>query len=65
MSKYTDDDLRYTIINVHSRLKHKYRKIPFWGFIVDICGKGSSLSIELCEYFGWNPHEDTIKVKFH
>jgi hypothetical protein len=60
----TDKDFEYTIRNVFVRLKHKYKRVPFWSFISEITGKGSTASREICSHFGWDIDTHVDKFKF-
>ena len=58
----TEKNFKSIIKNSHRMLKRKYRNMVFWAFIKDLLGYGSTSSMEICEYFNWNPHEKTDKI---
>jgi hypothetical protein len=46
------------ILNAHLYLSKKYKGVPLWGFIADICAVGSHSACDICRELGWNPHQD-------
>lgn len=38
------------------RRKREYCGKPLWSFIGDMTGHGSTISMDICKDFGWNPH---------
>lgn len=46
------------ILNAHMRLSKKYKGVPLWSFISDICAVGSHSACDICRELGWNPHQD-------
>lgn len=47
--------------NAHSRIQAKYRRVPLWAFVADICGVGSTSGALICTELGWDPHADGSK----
>jgi hypothetical protein len=45
------------IVNAHHRLRAKYRHVPLWSFVADICAVGSHSACDICRELGWNPHQ--------
>ncbi len=41
--------------NAHRLTRHKYRGIPVWAFVSDVCGVGSTSAMEICKEIGWGP----------
>ncbi len=59
-----DIDPALMLRNAHSlaaRGKGKWRKVPLWAFVRDLCGVGSTSATEVCQSLGWDPHQDASK----
>ncbi len=61
---YLDTSPVLLIRNAHSmaaRGKTKWRKVPLWAFVRDLCCVGSTSATEICASLGWDPHQDASK----
>lgn len=43
--------------NAHRLSRHKYRKVPLWAFVSDVCGVGCTSAIAICKEIGQDPEE--------
>ena len=57
--------LKIVLLNVHMKLRTRYKKVPLWAFVRDICGVGSTTSSQICEYYGWDASQDAGKKIFN
>lgn len=61
---YLDIPDRVVFHNAHllaARDKSKWRAVPLWAFVRDLCGVGSTSATEICASLGWDPHQDASK----
>jgi hypothetical protein len=42
--------------------KAKWRGVPLWAFVRDLCCVGSTSASEICQSLGWDPHQDAAKA---
>ena len=49
------------LLNAHSKMRNKYRRIPLWSFVSDVTGHGSGYSSQICHECGWVPDQDGSK----
>lgn len=62
MSKTLNDvDREVMLRNAHHKISAKYRRVPLWAFVSDICGVGSTSGAEICRSLGWDQDADGSK----
>ncbi len=44
-----------------ARGKTRWRKVPLWAFVRDLCCVGSTSATEICQSLGWDAHQDASK----
>lgn len=53
--------LKMVFLNVHMKLRTRYKKVPLWAFVLDVCGVGSTTASQICESYGWDASQDAGK----
>jgi hypothetical protein len=49
------------LICAHRMLSKKYKGLPLWAFVLDICATGSRSAAAICRHCGWDPDQDGSK----
>lgn len=49
---------RQVLMNVHERLRSRYKSVPLWVFIREMTSHGAGHSHLICMANGWNPDQE-------